>query len=241
MKSLQHFFGLKVSGPVAAAAVALAVLSAPVSAQTGGSEQEQFNRANDTLIALVEANDQLRTRLALQDELLVSLAEAIETATLLADEDNSPLNGLIDRMIGDIEQFVESDLPFELDERRQQVARIRNLINNPEAPLSQKLSMLISLYQAEGAYGRSMDTYDATLDIDGVEQEVTITRIGRVMLAYQSADRRVSAVWDKNQNDWVQLSPGTYRTSVDRARQVASGNLAAEMLFLPIAAPVAAQ
>ena len=241
MKSLQHFFGLKVSGPVAAAAVALAVLSAPVSAQTGGSEQEQFNRANDTLIALVEANNQLRTRLALQDELLVSIAESIDNATLLADEDNSPLNGLIDRMIGDIEQIVESDLPFELEERRQQVTRIRNLINNPEAPLSQKLSMLISLYQAEGAYGRSMDTYEATLDIDGVEQEVTIARIGRIMLAYQSADRRVTAVWDKNQNDWVQLSPGAYRTSVDRAAQVASGNLAAEMLFVPIPAPVAAQ
>lgn len=241
MKSLQHFFRLKVSGPVAAAAVALTVLSAPVSAQTGGTEQEQFNRANATLIALVEANNQLRTRLALQDELLASLAESIEHATLLADEDNSPLNGLIDRMIGDIEQFVESDLPFELEERRQQVARIRNLIDNPQAPLSQKLSMLISLYQAEGAYGRSMDTYDATLEVDGVEEEVTVTRIGRIMLAYQTEDRRVTAVWDKNQNDWVELSPGTYRTSVNRAMQVASGNLAAEMLMVPLPAPVAAQ
>lgn len=241
MKSLQYFFRQKVSGPVAAAAVALAVLSAPVSAQTGGSEQEQFNQANDALLALLEANNQLRTRLALQDELLVTLAESIEHATLLADEENSPLNGLIDRMINDIEQFVESDLPFELDDRRQQITRIRNLINNPQAPLSQKLSMLISLYQAEGAYGRSMDTYDATLEIDGVEQEVTITRIGRIMLAYQSADRRVTAVWDKNLNDWVELSPGAYRTSVNRAMQVASGNLAAEMLSLPIPAPVRAQ
>ena len=241
MKSLQHFFRLKVSGPVAAAAVALTVLSAPVSAQTGGTEQEQFDRANAALVALVEANNQLRTRLALQDELLAGLAESIEHATLLADEENSPLNGLVDRMINDIEQFVESDLPFELDDRRDQVARIRNLINNPEAPLAQKLSMLISLYQAEGAYGRSMDTYDATLEIAGVEQDVTITRIGRIMLAYQSDDRRVTAVWDKNQNDWVELSPGTYRTAVDRARQVASGNLAAEMLMIPLPAPVAAQ
>lgn len=241
MKSLQYFFRRKVSGPVAAAAVALAVLSAPVSAQNAGSEQEQFAQANDALLALAEANNQLRTRIAVQEELIASLVESIDHATLLADEDNSPLNGLIDRMINDIEQFVEADLPFELDDRRQQVSRIRNLINNPQAPLAQKLSMLISLYQAENAYGRTMDTYDATMIINGEEQEVTLTRIGRIMLAYQSADRRVTAVWDKTQSDWVEVSPGEYRTAVNRAQQVASGNLAAEMLMLPVPAPVAAR
>src|SRR5690554_3579857 len=230
MKYLHYFSRLKVSGPVAAAAVALAVLSAPVSAQTGESEQEQFDRANGALVALMEANDQLRTRIAFQEELIASLAESIEVAALMADDENSPLNGLIERMMSSMEQFVESDLPFELDERREQVARIRGLVDNPEAPVSQKLSMLISLYQAEGSYGRTLDTYEGIMDVNGVEQEVTITRIGRIMLAYQTADRRVTAVWDKGQGDWVEVSPGQYRTSVDRARQVASGSLTAEML-----------
>jgi hypothetical protein len=140
-----------------------------------------------------------------------------------------------------LEQFVASDLPFEVDDRRAQIERIRGLINNPQAPIAQKLSMLISLYQAEGAYGRSLDTYTETMEVNGVEQEVTMTRIGRIMLAYQTADRQVTAVWDKETDQWVELSPGEYRTSIYRAMSVAGGTIAAEMINIPIPAPVAAQ
>ncbi|MEC8860334.1 MAG: DUF3450 domain-containing protein [Pseudomonadota bacterium] len=238
MKSLHYFSRSTVLGPVAAAAITLAALSTPVSAQT---VQEQFNQANAQLEALVEMNEQLRQRIARQEQLIGEMAESIEHAALLANEENSPLNDLIERMMSSIEQFVEADLPFELEERREQVARIRGLVDNPEAPLAQKLSLLISLYQAEGGYGRTLDTYETTMEIDGVETEVTITRVGRIMLAYQTADRTVTAVWDNNQDQWVELAPGEYRTAVTRAMNVANGTLAPELINIPIHAPVDAE
>lgn len=233
-----------VAKPLAAAAVVLTALSStlstPAIAQTA-SLQEQFEQANTALEAMIVTNTQLRDRIARQEQLIVEMAASIEHAALLADDVNSPLNGLIDQMMTNIEEFVESDLPFELDARREQIERIRGLVNNPQAPVGQKLSMLISLYQAEGAYGRSLETYTETMDVGGVEQEVTLTRIGRIMLAYQTADRTTSAVWDKETDQWVELSPGEYRTSLTRAMNVASGSLNAEMMNIPIAAPVAAQ
>tara|TARA_R110002072_G_scaffold301164_1_gene480212 strand:+ start:74373 stop:75089 length:717 start_codon:yes stop_codon:yes gene_type:complete len=238
MKSLQHFSRSLVFGPVAAAAVIFAALSTPLSAQT---IQEQFNEANAQLEALVVMNSQLVQRIARQEQLIGEMAESIEHAALLADEENSPLNGLVDQMMSSIEQFVEADLPFELEARREQVARIRGLVNNPEAPLSQKLNMLISLYQAEGGYGRTLETYETTMEVNGVEQEVTMTRIGRIMLAYQTDDRMVTAAWDKTQGQWVELPAGEYRTAITRAMSVAGGTLAAEMINIPIQAPVQAQ
>lgn len=238
MKSLHYFSRSLVSGPLAVAAVVLAALSTPLSAQT---VQEEFSEANDRLEQLVVANNQLRQRIARQEQLIGEMAASIEHAALLADEDNSPLNALIERMMVSIEQFVEADLPFEIEERRQAVARIRGLIDNPAAPLSQKMQMLIGLYQAEGAYGRTLDTYDTTMEIDGVETEVTVTRVGRLMLAYQTADRRTTAMWDNDSNQWVELDAGNYRTSLYRAMSVASSLIAPEMIHLPIPAPVAAQ
>jgi len=255
MKSLHYFFrpwysrspvsetvsGLPVSRPLAAAALIFAALSTPLSAQTPGSVQEEFRQANDALEQLVVANNQLRQRIARQEQLIGEMAASIEHAALLSDEENSPLNALVERMMVSIEQLVEADLPFELDQRREQVRRIRGLVDNPAAPLSQKLQMLIALYQAEGAYGRTLDTYETSMEIGGVETEVTVTRVGRLMLAYQTADRRVTAMWDNNSNQWVELDPGDYRTSLSRAMSVAGGTIAPEMIQIPVPAPVAAQ
>lgn len=241
MKSLQFFSRSLVSGPAAAAAVVFAVLSSPLSAQPAGSLQEQFDEANTQLEALTLANSQLRTRIAMQEQLIGDMAESIEYAAMISNEETSPLNDLVERMMASIEQFVESDLPFEIEARRAEVARIRGLVDNPEAPLAQKLNMLIALYQAEGGYGRTLETYDTTMEIDGEEREVTVTRVGRLMLAYQTADRNTTAVWDKDTNEWVELPAGDYRSAIYRAMNVSSGLLASELINIPVPAPVPAQ
>jgi len=238
MKSLQYFSRSLASLPVAAAAVIFAVLSAPLSAQ---SLQEQFAQANTALEALTLTNAQLRNRIALQEQLIEEMAESIEYAAMISNEETSPLNDLIERMMVSIETFVETDLPFDLEERREEVSRIRNLVDNPQAPLAQKLSLLIALYQAEGGYGRTLDTYETTLEVDGVEQEVTMTRIGRLMLAYQNEDRTMTAVWDKDSASWVELPDGEYRSAVTTATNVANSLTAPQLLDIPVPAPVRAQ
>lgn len=238
MKSLQYFSRSLAAMPVAAAAVIFAALSAPLSAQ---SLQEQFNEANNRLEQLTVANVQLRNRIALQEQLIGEMAESIEYAAVLANEETSPLNDLVERMMASIEEFVESDLPFNLQQRREEVSRIRGLVDNPNAPLSQKMRMLIALYQAEGAYGRTLDTFDVTMEVDGVEQEVTMTRIGRLMLAYQTEDRTTTAVWDKSTDSWVELPAGEYRSAITTATNVASSLTAPELIDIAVPAPVPAQ
>ena len=239
MKSLQYVSRTRFIGPaVAAAAVTFAAISAPLSAQT---TQEEFNQANTSLEALMLTNQQLRDRIVRQEQLIQDMAASIEHATLLTDHENSPFHDLAERMMSSMEQFVEDDLPFELEDRRAELDRIRGLVDNPEASAAQKISMLIALYQAENGYGRTLETYETTMEVAGVEQEVTVTRIGRIMLAYQTSDRSVTAVYDKEQDQWVELSPGEFRSSVTRAQNVANGSLAPELMNIPIPAPEPAQ
>lgn len=238
MKSLQYFSRSLASAPLAAAAVIFAVLSAPLSAQ---SLQEQFNQANNQLEQLTVTNAQLRNRIALQEQLIEEMADSIEYAAMISNEETSPLNDLVERMMVTIEEFVESDLPFSLEDRREEVSRIRGLVDNPAAPLSQKLTMLIALYQAEGGYGRTLDTYETIMEVDGVEQEVTVTRIGRLMLAYQTEDRTTTAVWDKSTASWLELPAGEYRSAITTATNVASSLTAPELIDIPVPAPVSAQ
>jgi hypothetical protein len=223
------------------AAAVMATIAGTASAQNSGDLAEEFAAANHTLELITVNNSQLRTRISQQEQLLSEFDETIEYAAMLSDEDESPILGIIEQMISTLEEFIETDLPFHLDSRRGQVELARQLVDEPEAPIRQKFQRLMSLYLAETNYGSTLEAYEDELEINGVETEVDVVRIGRITLAFQSKDRLYTGVWDKNARNWEILDPGNYRTAIQRAIRVASGELASEMIFLPIAAPVLAQ
>lgn len=221
-------------------ATAIAVAASSVAAQDESLEA-QFSQANSDLEQLTVSNRLLQLRIERQGELLTELEDAIEAAQSMADEENSPLLPLIEEMMTSIEQFVESDLPFELDSRREQVNNTRSIVDNDEASIQQKMQRILTLYQAETLYGTDMDTYEETVEVNGSEIEADIVRIGRIALAYQSKDRTRTGIWDNEAREWVELAVGDYRTAIQRAIMVARSEVAPEILFLPIRAPQPAE
>ena len=97
------------------------------------------------------------------------------------------------------------------------------------------------IYQTEATYGRTNETYPDVIEIEGVERDVNIVRIGRVALMYQTTDRRVTGAWDNSARQWVELPAGEYRTAVQRAIRVASNVDAPSIIALPVLAPEVAQ
>lgn len=218
------------------AATVLAAAGWSAVAQESDIEQE-FNEANHILDRLSYYNEQLRSQISMQEALMTEFDETIEYAQVIANEDESPLLALMDEMTSSLEQFVETDLPFHLDMRREQINQTRELVDHPEAGIRQKFQRLLNVYQAETNYGTTVESYEDVIQLDGMEHEVDIVRVGRISLAFQSKDRLHTGVWDKNARQWVELAPGRYRTAVERALRVGRGELAAEMLQIPIAAP----
>lgn len=203
---------------------------------------QEFSEANESLRLLLISNEHLSDQIERQEELLSSMEEHVEYASLLADEEESPLIPLMEEMISTLESFVETDFPFEVEDRREQITNARSLVNNDEAGIQQKFSMLLDVVRSEVEYASTLDAYqEEVIDLNGSELDVNIVRVGRIALAFQSLDRTVTGYWDKNSSQWVEGDPSDYRTAIDRAYRVANGELAAEMLHLPIHAPETVQ
>lgn len=203
---------------------------------------QEFSEANESLRLLAISNEHLSEQIEAQEQMLATMEEHIQAATTLADPESSPLIPLMEDMISTLESFVESDFPFELEDRREQVNNARALVNNEEASIQQKFNLLLEVIRAELEYASTLAAYDEqVIDLNGSELEVNMVRVGRIALAFQSTDRTVTGYWDKNARQWVEGDPGDYRTAIDRAYRVANSELAAEMLNLPIHAPEMAQ
>lgn len=203
---------------------------------------QEFSEANESLRLLLISNEYLANQIEQQEAMLATMEEHVEAAALLADEQESPLIPLMEEMMSSLESFIETDFPFELDDRREEINNARSLVNNDEASIQQKFNRLLDVYRAEAEYASTLDAYqEEVIDFNGTELEVNIVRVGRIALAFQSLDRTVTGYWNKDTRQWVEGDAGDYRTAIDRAYRVASSELAAEMLNIPIHAPELAQ
>lgn len=198
---------------------------------------EDFQVENDNLEALLVLNAGWRQQISVQEEQLETISESITEVRNVTQE--MPL--LMQKMIASMERFIELDMPFKLEERRQRVEFVKSLMNDPGVSVAERFRQILSLYQTENSYGRTHETYPTTLTLDGVRRDVDIMRVGRIALAYQTTDRTMTGAWDPEARQWVSLPASEYRTAIDNAIRVSSGLIAPEIMQLPITAPELAQ
>ena len=91
-------------------------------------------------------------------------------------------------MIDWLEQFVEADMPFAMEERRKRIADLRALMDRSDVTSAEKLRSVFTAYQVESDFGRNIEAFKGTVDIDGTQREADFVRFGRVALVYQTLD-----------------------------------------------------
>lgn len=198
---------------------------------------EEFKVENDNLEAMLVLNAGLRKQISVQEENIATLQQSITDVAVVTQE--MPM--LINKMLTSVEQFVELDMPFQLEQRRARVQFARDAVDNPDVSIAEKFRQVLVLYQAENNYGRTHETYTTTLNVEGVDRDVDMLRVGRIALVYQTKDRTLTGAWDKEARQWVALDSGDYRTAVQRAISVSSGLVSPAIMDLPIAAPESVQ
>jgi hypothetical protein len=198
---------------------------------------EEFQVENDNLEALMVLNAGWRRQIAIQEAELDTIAESIAEVRNVTQE----LPMLMHKMIASMEQFVELDMPFHLEQRRERIEFVKRAVDNPSVSNAERFRQILVLYQTENNYGRTHETYPTTLTIDGVERDVDILRVGRVALVYQTKDRSMSGAWDPDARQWIGLSDGDFRSAINQGIRVSSGIIAPEIIELPITAPELAQ
>jgi len=206
-------------------------------ANAASSSFEQFKQESDNLEALLVLNAEYRQLISIQEENIATLDESIANVEVVTRE--MPL--LMEKMMASLEQFVELDLPFQMETRQVRIRFARDAIDNPDVSIAEKFRQVLQLYQNETLYGRTHETYPDTINMNGQDLDVNMLRVGRIALLFQTTDRLLTGRWNNDSRAWEELPAGDYRTAVQAAIRVSSGLDAPRIIELPIAAPELAQ
>lgn len=214
-------------------ALVMTTAAAAWAQSAGGSNvDKEFERELKLVEALKVYNKQLQGQLTAQGKASREINASINDAKGL-DAQVAPLLG---KMLKALDQFVNADLPFHLEDRKDSIRRLKALMVNPEATTSSRYRSIMDIYSVELDYGTTYEAYDDVLDIEGIETPVDMLRVGRVGLYYQTKDQKRSGMWDADTKAWVKLDSSKNR-DIRKAIKVAAKTVAPELLSLPISAP----
>ena len=101
---------------------------------------------------------------------------------------------------------------------------------------AEKFRQVVEAYQIENDYGRTIEAYKGSVEINGNQQEVDFLRIGRVSLSYQSIGGNYTGAWDTSAGAYVEIAPETYKANVAQGIRVARKQVAPDLLTVPVPA-----
>ena len=177
-------------------------------------------------------NEQKRRQIKAQEERLVTLAEQTRQVVVIQRQ----IPPLMERMADSLEQFVNLDSPFSLDERTKRINQVRATLSDPKVTASEQVRQVLEAYNIEREYGRTIETYEDAIEIDGEEKVVNILRIGRLALLYQLKDQSQAGIWDTEADNgkgaWVEVSG--YRLPIRDGIRMANKTAPLDLLAIPV-------
>jgi Protein of unknown function (DUF3450) len=147
---------------------------------------------------------------------------------------------LMERMLDTLGAFVEVDLPFLPEERRERIRSLREMMQRADVTIAEKYRRVLEAYQVENEYGRTIEAYRGNLEGEDETRTVDFLRIGRNALLYQTLDGRESGVWNTETKGWTPLSD-SYRSSIQAGLRIARKQMAPDLLVVPMPPPEAVQ
>lgn len=181
-------------------------------------------------------NALLQTQLNNQEAEMQALSDSISNIALIERQ----IFPLMTRMLDALEVFVNLDYPFLMKERTERVQRLREMMERSDVTAAEKLRRVVEGYQIENDYGRTIEAYKGSTDVNGTELEVDFLRIGRIALLYQTIGGATTGAWDASAHQFVELPPSTYQAQVAQGLRIARKQIAPDLLMVPVAAPVRA-
>ena len=177
-------------------------------------------------------NAQMRKQIERQEERLKEIDKTMKEAQVMQRQ----VPPFTRRMLAGIEKSIELDMPFHLAERKERIAFANAAIDNPTVSPAEGLRQVLETFNVEMEYGRKLDNYKDTIEIEGQQREVNVLRVGRLALVYQSSDRSLTGAWDNKKQEWVPLD-NSYRNPTRKGLRIANRLATVDMLELPIQNP----
>jgi hypothetical protein len=181
---------------------------------------------------------QLNKQLEDQNSEKNDIEKSIRKVTLIERQ----ITPLMLRMIDALDRFVEADVPFQKEERRDRVANLKDLMVRSDVTVAEKYRNVMDAYQKEMDYGRTIKTYRSTINVAGSsadtsgEREVDFLRVGRISLMFLSLDGESLGIWDQKATEWKPLD-ADYKGKLNTALRIAREQAAPSLIKILVAAP----
>lgn len=237
-------------GATASAQFSSALDTAQQTANEGKASQQRIDQLDDQTAALLNDYRANLKQLDAARRYNASLERNIEAqqrsiTRLQQDIDNvaglqRAMLPLMEDMIATLEQIVAADLPFDLAERQDRVARLKGVMDNPDVSAAQAYRLIIEAYQIENEFGRTIGAYEGAIAGDAGEISGEFLRVGRIALVFKTADDSVLRIWDKDVGGWVDLNK-SYLPDIKLGLRMAKEQTAPDLLPVPVKAPVQAE
>ena len=198
------------------------------------SMEDQYRANLKEIDGLRIYNKLLELQIENQERVKVDLEQSIANVAIV----NRQIVPVMTRMIDSLEQFISLDVPFLNQERTDRVEALKELMSRQDVTVAEKFRKVTEAYQIENDYGRTIETYKDTLDLDGAILELDFLRIGRIALLYQSVDGKISGVWNQDTQSWDDAS--SQRNQIKLGLSIAKKQVPPDLVILPVDSPEAA-
>jgi len=185
-----------------------------------------FQLKEDIELASVESQH-LQEIVAKQD----SYIERTNRRVLEMEKIRQQLVPYLTEVIARMEQTIADDLPFLQQERKNRIDAMKDIVNDPEVPLGEKLRRVFEGLRVEMDYGKSVETTREEITWQGQKRMAHVLRIGRTAMMMQSLDEKEIGIYDGKA--WVEL-PGSYRAEIKKAIEITQRRRPVDFVNLPL-------
>ena len=200
---------------------------------------DEANAAAKSYAAALQRAESLTIYNGQLRRLIESQKKEIQSITRQTEEIESIETGALPLMLEmteTLDNLIEGDVPFLMQERRDRVENLRSLIDRADVTAGEKYRRIMEAYLIEADYGRTIESYRGELDMGGAPRTVDFLRVGRLGLYYQTLDSEETGNWDKADRQWEVLED-EYRRSVRDGLRIARKQSPPTLLRLPVDTP----
>lgn len=207
--------------------------------ETQKAEDDWMSEKRELLNELERLQLERQQLQAQKDELLVMTLKTKERIRKkekqLRDTDqiSSQILPFLEEVMERLNSLVSDDMPFLVSERQQRLSRLSDILENTEAPVSEKFRKVMEALLIEAEYGNTIEVYQETIVVEGQTILVNIFRLGRISLFYQTLDEKASGFYDVFLKTWQPL-PRSYNHGIKTAINIGAKRQPVELLTLPL-------
>ena len=202
------------------------------------SLEDQYRAINKEIDGLKVYNRLMAAQVNGQEAVLEDIALSMDQIDVI----NRQIFPLMERMIDGLEQSINLDVPFLMEERTERVENLNDIMERSDVSVAEKFRKVMEAYQIENEYGSSSETYPQTLTLDGETRSYNILRVGRVGLYFQSDDSKITGRWDNSVDPATGQRVGwviddSARSEIRLGIRIARQAVAPKLIQIPVAAP----